>query len=107
MKEESGLALGSLKVDGGASANSFLMQFQADLSDTQIQRPRCIETTALGAAYLAGLASGFWRDLDEIRGNWACERTFSPAVSQQRRQELLKGWKRAVRCAWAGAMDED
>ncbi|MCI8841673.1 MAG: glycerol kinase [Oscillibacter sp.] len=107
MKEESGLALGSLKVDGGASANSFLMQFQADLSDTQIQRPRCIETTALGAAYLAGLASGFWRDLDEIRGNWACERTFSPAVSQQRRQELLKGWKRAVRCAMAWAKDED
>ena len=107
MKEESGLALGSLKVDGGASANSFLMQFQADLSDTQIQRPRCIETTALGAAYLAGLASGFWRDLDEIRGNWACERTFFPAVSQQRRQELLKGWKRAVRCAMAWAKDED
>ena len=100
-------ALGSLKVDGGASANSFLMQFQADLSDTQIQRPRCIETTALGAAYLAGLASGFWRDPDEIRGNWACERTFSPAVSQQRRQELLKGWKRAVRCAMAWAKDED
>ena len=107
MKEESGLTLGSLKVDGGASANSFLMQFQADLSDTQIQRPQCIETTALGAAYLAGLASGFWRDPDEIRGNWACERTFSPAVSQQRRQELLKGWKRAVRCAMAWAKDED
>lgn len=107
MKEESGLALGALKVDGGASANSFLMQFQADLSDTQIQRPRCIETTALGAAYLAGLASGFWRDLDEIRGNWACERTFSPAISQKRRQELLKGWKRAVGCAMAWAKDKD
>ena len=107
MKEESGLALNSLRVDGGASANNFLMQFQADLSDTQIQRPRCIETTALGAAYLAGLASGFWKDLGEIRGNWACERTFSPAISQQRRQELLKGWKRAVRCAMAWAKDED
>lgn len=107
MKEESGLTLGSLKVDGGASANSFLMQFQADLSDTQIQRPQCIETTALGAAYLAGLASGFWRDQEEIKGNWACERTFSPAVSQERRQELLKGWRRAVRCAVAWAKDEE
>ena len=107
MKEESGLALRSLKVDGGASANNFLMQFQADLSELDIQRPQCIETTALGAAYLAGLASGFWKDLEEIRGNWACERTFSPAVSPERRRELLKGWKRAVSCAMAWAKDEN
>ena len=105
MKEESGLALRSLKVDGGASANDFLMQFQADLSDLHIQRPRCIETTALGAAYLAGLATGFWGGQEEIEGNWACERTFEPAVSQERRQELLKGWRRAVRCAVAWARD--
>lgn len=107
MKEESGLALNSLKVDGGASANSFLMQFQADLSGLRIHRPRCIETTALGAAYLAGLAAGFWKDLEEIRSNWACERTFTPAVSQERRQALLQGWKRAVHCAMAWAKDED
>ena len=107
MKEESGLALRSLKVDGGASANNFLMQFQADLSDLVIQRPRCIETTALGAAYLAGLAPGFWKDLEEIRGNWDCERTFTPAISQERRQERLKGWQRAVRCAVAWARDVD
>ncbi len=107
MKEESGLALRSLKVDGGASANNFLMQFQADLSELDIQRPQCIETTALGAAYLAGLASGFWKDLEKIRGNWACERTFSPAVSPERRRELLKGWKRAVSCAMAWAKDEN
>ena len=107
MKEESGLALGSLKVDGGASASSFLMQFQADLSALDIQRPRCIETTALGAAYLAGLASGFWRDQEDIRGNWDCERTFAPAISQERRETLLKGWRRAVRCAVAWAKDEE
>ena len=94
-------------MDGGASANNFLMQFQADLSELDIQRPQCIETTALGAAYLAGLASGFWKDLEEIRGNWACERTFSPAVSPERRRELLKGWKRAVSCAMAWAKDEN
>ena len=105
MEEESGLSLASLKVDGGAAANSFLMQFQADLSGLRIQRPRCIETTALGAAYLAGLASGFWKDLEEIRRNWVCERTFVPSVSQEHRTALLKGWRRAVRCAMAWARD--
>ena len=107
MKEESGLTLTSLKVDGGASANDFLMQFQADLSDLELQRPRYIETTTLGAAYLAGLATGFWRDQEDIRGNWACERTFAPGISRERRQSLLKGWDRAVRCAVAWARDED
>ena len=105
MKEESGLDLTTLKVDGGAAANSFLMQFQADLSDLRIQRPRCIETTALGAAYLAGLAPGFWKDPEEIRRNWVCERTFVPSISQEQRQALLKGWGRAVRCAIAWARD--
>jgi len=107
MKEESGLALEALKVDGGASANDFLMQFQASLSNIRIQRPRCVETTALGAAYLAGLAVGFWKDLDEIKGNWACGRIFAPAIPQERRQALLKGWARAVRCAVAWARDEE
>lgn len=107
MKEESGLPLASLKVDGGASANNFLMQFQADLSDICIQRPRCIETTALGAAYLAGLAVGFWKNMEETKGKWACERTFIPALSQEQRQELLKNWARAVRCAVAWARDQE
>ena len=105
MKEESGLALTSLKVDGGASANSFLMQFQSDLSNVRIQRPQCIETTALGAAYLAGLAVGFWKNLEEIRANWSCERTFTPAIDGEARRRMLKGWKRAVRCAVAWARD--
>jgi len=106
MKEDSGLPLETLKADGGASANDFLMQFQADISGTRIQRPRCVETTALGAACLAGLAVGFWRDLEEIRGNWSCQRTFAPSISQERREKLLKGWGRAIRCAVAWAKDE-
>ena len=106
MKEESGLPITSLKVDGGASANNFLMQFQADLSDIRIERPGCIETTALGAAYLAGLAVGYWKDLEEIRANWSCERAFLPAISGEARSGLVRGWNRAVRCALAWARDE-
>ena len=109
MKEDSGLSLGALKVDGGASANGFLMQFQADLSNVRIERPRSVETTALGAAYLAGLATGFWRDLAEVQENWTCGQVFQPAISEQRRQKLLRGWKRAVQCAvsWANLDRED
>ena len=99
MREDTGLALSALRVDGGACANDFLMQFQADISGVDILRPRCIETTALGAAYLAGLAVGFWQDADEIRANWQKERTFSPAMSGERRAALLAGWHKAVRCA--------
>ncbi len=104
MKEEAGLDLSSLKVDGGASANDFLMQFQSDISDVKIMRPECIETTALGAAYLAGLAAGYWRDADEIRENWQCGREFIPQAAPDRREKLLRGWKRAVDAAifWAG-----
>ena len=109
MKEDSGLSLGALKVDGGASANGFLMQFQADLSNVRIERPRSVETTALGAAYLAGLATGFWRDLAEVQENWTCGQVFQPAISEERRQKLLRGWKRAVQCAvsWANLDRED
>ena len=107
MKEESGLKLGSLKVDGGASANNFLMQFQADLSDICIERPQCIETTALGAAYLAGLATGFWRDLEDVKRGWVCQRTFTPAISGEARSRLRKDWSRAVRCAVAWARDDE
>ena len=107
MKEESGLPIASLKVDGGASANSFLMQFQSDLSDIRIDRPRCIETTALGAAYLAGLAVGYWQDLEEIRANWGRERAFTPSIPADIRERLVRGWNRAVRCALAWAREED
>ncbi|MBR6425049.1 MAG: glycerol kinase GlpK [Oscillospiraceae bacterium] len=107
MREESGLTIRSLKVDGGASANNFLMQFQSDISDVTIQRPECIETTALGAAYLAGLAVGYWKDQNEVRENWQCGKRFQPQISEERRRALRKGWNRAVRCAIAWAQDEE
>ena len=106
MEQDSGLCLKSLKVDGGASANDFLMQFQADIVDSRVLRPECIETTALGAAYLAGLAVGYWQDKAEIRANWQIGRTFEPVMEGGKRMELLKGWKRAVRCALAWAEEE-
>ena len=105
MEKDSGIRLTSLKVDGGASANNFLMQFQADILDASVARPRCIETTALGAAYLAGLAVGYWKDRDEIAGNWQIDQRFKPQMDDKRRDELKKGWKRAVRCALAWAED--
>lgn len=107
MEQDSGISLKSLKVDGGASANDFLMQFQADIVDTQVLRPECIETTALGAAYLAGLAVGYWQDQAEIRANWQIGHTFEPVMEAQKRGALLKGWKRAVKCALAWAEDEE
>ena len=103
MRADSGIALEALKVDGGASANNYLMQTQADVIGAPVVRPTCVESTALGAAFLAGLAVGFWRDLDEIRRYYAADRTFLPTISKQERAERLDGWKRAVRCAcsWA------
>ena len=103
MERDSGICLKSLKVDGGASANDFLMQFQADMVDVQVHRPKCIETTALGAAYLAGLAVGYWKDREEIRENWQIGKVFEPAMEEDRRQRLLRGWQKAVKCAltWA------
>ncbi len=97
MQRDSGLPVVSLKADGGASANDFLLQFQADLLGAGVQRPSCIETTALGAAYLAGLAVGYWKDLDDIRRNWALESCFEPKMDERRRNELLQGWRNAVR----------
>ena len=104
MEEDAGITLGSLRVDGGASNNDLLVQFQADLVDAVVYRPDCIETTALGAAYLAGLATGYWKDKDEIRKNWQLGRKFDPQMQPKEREKLLKGWKRAVRAAlaWAG-----
>ena len=106
MEPDSGISLKSLKVDGGASANDFLMQFQADILGIQVQRPSCVETTALGAAYLAGLAAGYWKDQKEIRENWQMGSVFDRAMSQEKREELLRGWRKAVRCALVWAEEE-
>ncbi len=106
MEQDSGIRLKNLKVDGGASSNDFLMQFQADIVDTQVHRPECIETTALGAAYLAGLATGYWCDKEEIKENWQIGKVFEASMSDEKRAALLKGWKRAVKCALAWAEEE-
>ena len=103
MEQESGVDIVSLKVDGGASNNSFLMQFQSDVLGVDVLRPECVETTALGAAYLAGLAVGYWDDLDDIRKNWALSKTFVADMPEELRNGKLAGWKRAVRCALAWA----
>ena len=105
MRSASGLEIKTLKVDGGACANNFLMQFQSDISDVEIKRPECIETTALGAAYLAGLATGFWKDISQIAENWKCARVFEPKIEQDKRKEQLEGWKRAVSCTIGWAHD--
>ncbi len=105
MEQDSRMKFKSLKVDGGASANDFLMQFQADIVDTTVQRPKCIETTALGAAYLAGLAVGYWQDKEEIQKNWQIGAIFEQAMPESRRTQLLKGWEKAVRCALVWAED--
>lgn len=99
MEKDAGVSLKSLQVDGGASANNFLMQFQADILNAQVVRPRCIETTALGAAYLAGLAVGYWKDREEIRRNWQRDTVFEPHMEKEKRFRLLEGWERAVACA--------
>ena len=101
MEQDSGIPITELKVDGGACANDFLMQFQSDILDCQVQRPNCIETTALGAAYLAGLAVGYWKSLADIRSNWAIDRVFSPNMADSTRHKLLTGWQKAVQCAIA------
>lgn len=100
MEMDSGMKLNSLRVDGGASTNNFLMQFQSDLLDARVVRPSCIETTALGAAYLAGLSVGFWKDAVEIQKNWKQEREFLPSITAEDRKKLLKGWKKAVACTF-------
>ena len=99
MEQDSGIPLTALKVDGGASANNFLLQFQADLLDLAIERPTNIETTALGAAYLAGLAVGYWKSKEDIVKNRAVDRIFKAAITEAERIEKLKGWKKAVKCA--------
>ena len=99
MEQDSGIPIADLKVDGGACANDFLMQFQSDILNCNVQRPKCIETTALGAAYLAGLAVGYWESLDDIRSNWAIDKIFDPNMEEADRAAKLKGWHKAVKCA--------
>ena len=107
MKADSGIELSALKVDGGASANNFLMQTQADISSAPVNRPKCVETTAMGAAYLAGLAVGYWNSPEEVVKNWAIDQIFTPKIEAGKREKMLRGWKRAVRCAFGWAKDED
>ena len=96
MQEDSGIKLQSLKVDGGVVANDFLMQFQSDILGVPVHRPNIIETTALGAGYLAGLAVGFWSNKDEIRKRWSVNKVFTPEMEEDKIDSLYKGWKKAV-----------
>lgn len=107
MKADSGMSISSLKVDGGASANNYLMQMQADIIDAPVLRPTCVETTAVGAAYLAGLAVGYWSGQDDIVRNWEIDRIFQPEIAENARKKLIGGWNRAVRCACSWAEDAD
>jgi glycerol kinase len=96
MEKDTGTQLTELKVDGGASRDAFLMQFQADIMGGEIKRPVVRETTALGAAYLAGIAAGFWKNKDEVRTKWRCDVTFAPKMEKARQAELLEGWHKAI-----------
>lgn len=107
MKADSGILLSALKVDGGASANNFWMQAQADVSQAPVHRPNCVETTAMGAAYLAGLAVGYWKDKEDVKKNWTIDRIFQPQIAKETRQKMLSGWKKAVRYAHGWAKEEE
>ena len=105
MQADSGIELSALKVDGGASANNFLMQTQADIINAPVNRPQCIETTAMGAAYLAGLAVGYLSIKDEVIKNWAIDKTFIPEINDDERKTMIKGWNKAVKYAYGWAKD--
>lgn len=106
MKADSGIGLAALNVDGGASANNFLMQTQADISGCPVNRPSCVETTAMGAAYLAGIAVGYWKDKEDVIANTSLDRTFTPAISAEERETRIKGWKKAVKCSFGWAKED-
>lgn len=106
MNSDSGIKLTSLKVDGGASANNLLMQMQSDISGAPVNRPQCVETTAMGAAYLAGLAIGYWKNKEEVIKNWHIDRTFESEISNNERKRKIKLWKKAVTCAFDWAKEE-
>ena len=103
MTEDMGHPLSSFKVDGGACANDFLLEFQSDIMNMPLYRPKCIETTSLGAAYLAGLATGYWKNTDDIISNWQVDCVFRPDMKEEKREGLLEGWHKAVKCTlgWA------
>jgi len=103
MEADSGIKLAALKVDGGACANNYLMQTQSDIINAPVKRPCCVETTAMGAAYLAGLAVGYWKDKDEVRKNWAIDKIFEPQISDEKREEMVNGWDKAVKRSYGWA----
>ena len=99
MESDAGISIKELRVDGGATINNLLMQFQSDILQVDVIRPKVYETTALGAAYLAGLAVGYWNSIDELQQQWQIDKIFSPKMKANERKELKKGWKRAVKAA--------
>lgn len=105
MKADSGIELSALKVDGGASANDFLMQTQADIINVPVNRPHCVETTAMGAAYLAGLAVGYWTSKEDVISNWKIDKTFIPSIDTYKRDSMIKGWNKAVKYAYGWAKE--
>jgi glycerol kinase len=104
MEADSGISIKQLRVDGGATVNNLLMQFQSDILSVPVIRPKVYETTALGAAYLAGLATGFWPDINTVQRQWQADKTFRPSMAAAQVEERLAGWQRAVKAsiAWAG-----
>ena len=106
MKADSGIELAALKVDGGASANDFLMQTQADIINAPVNRPQCVETTAMGAAYLAGLAVGYWSSKEDVIKNWAIDKTFEPKIEAAEREKRIRGWNKAVKYAYGWAKED-
>ncbi|EJY6921182.1 glycerol kinase GlpK [Staphylococcus pseudintermedius] len=107
MGQDSGIEVNSLRVDGGAVKNNFLMKFQSDLLNIEVERPEINETTALGAAYLAGIATGFWKDKSEIQRRWKLEKSFEPEMDQKESNRLYKGWKKAVEATQVFKLDEE
>jgi glycerol kinase len=106
MEADAGIEIKELRVDGGATVNNQLMQFQSDILKCKVVRPKVTETTALGAAYLAGLAVGYWKNINDIRDQWQIDKSFSPMMNEEKRKELLKGWQRAVKASIAWAEDK-
>lgn len=107
MEADSGISLKALKVDGGASSNNLLMQMQADITNAPVHRPECVETTAMGAAYLAGLAVGYWNTKEDVVNNWAIDQIFEPEIDDVKREKQIKGWNKAVQYAFDWAKDEE
>jgi glycerol kinase len=97
MEADAGIPIAELRVDGGATHNNLLMQFQSDIVNTKVIRPTLVETTALGAAYLAGLAVGFWKDIEELKSKWEMDQTFTPNITNEHRAQKINGWQRAIK----------